>query len=80
MADYCSKGGNKGRDYDAGRFATILLERDRMKVAIFKEATIKVGTELKSGKVIDILNDGVVVQKGDNAHKISFEQAQKELV
>ncbi len=43
------------------------------------EATIKVGTELKSGKVIDILSDGVVVQKGDNAHKISFEQAEKEV-
>ena len=40
---------------------------------------IKVGTELKSGKVIDILSDGVVVQKGNNAHKISFEQAQKEV-
>ena len=73
MADYCSKGENKERNYDAGRFATILLERDHM------EATIKVGTELKSGKVIDILNDGVVVQKGDNAHKISFEQAEKEV-
>ena len=44
------------------------------------EATIRVGTELKSGKVIDILNDGVIVQKGTNAHKISFEQAEKELV
>jgi len=43
------------------------------------QATIKVGTELKSGKVIDILSDGVVVQKGDNAHKISLEQAQKEV-
>ena len=43
------------------------------------EATIRVGTELKSGKVIDILNDGVVVQKGENAHKISFEQAEKEV-
>ena len=43
------------------------------------EPTIRVGTELKSGKVIDILNDGVVVQKGENAHKISFEQAEKEV-
>ena len=41
---------------------------------------IKVGTKLKSGEVVDILNDGVVVQKGNNAHKISFEQAEKELV
>ena len=40
---------------------------------------IKVGTELKSGKVIDILNDSVVVQKGDNAQKVSFEQAEKEV-
>ena len=40
---------------------------------------IKVGTELKSGKVIDILNDSVVVQKGDIAHKVSFEQAEKEV-
>ena len=44
------------------------------------EATIKVGTKLKSGEVVDILNDSVVVQKGDNAHKISFEQAEKEIV
>ena len=73
MADYCSKGENKEGNHDVGQFATILLERDHM------EATIKVGTELKSGKVIDILNDGVVVQKGDNAHKISFEQAEKEV-
>ena len=43
------------------------------------EPTIRVGTELKSGKVIDILNDGVVIQKGENAHKISFEQAEKEV-
>ena len=43
------------------------------------KATIRVGTELKSGKVIDILNDGVVIQKGENAHKISFEQAEKEV-
>ena len=43
------------------------------------EATIREGTELKSGKVIDILNDGVVIQKGENAHKISFEQAEKEV-
>ena len=43
------------------------------------EATIRVGTELKSGKVIDILNDGVVIQKGENAHKISFEQAEIEV-
>ena len=42
------------------------------------KATIRVGTELNSGKVIDILNDGVVVPKGENAHKISFEQAEKE--
>ena len=40
---------------------------------------IKVGTKLKSGKVIDILNDSVVVQKGNNAHKVSFEQAEKEV-
>lgn len=40
---------------------------------------IKVGTELKSGKVIDILNDSVVVQKGDNAQRVSFEQAEKEV-
>ena len=73
MADNCRREEDR-EDYDVGRFATILLERDHM------EATIKVGTELKSGKVIDILNDGVVVQKGNNAHKISFEQAEKELV
>ena len=42
-------------------------------------AAIKVGTKLKSGEVIDILDDGVVVQKGDNAHKVSFEQAEKEV-
>ena len=40
---------------------------------------IKVGTELENGKVIDILNDGVVIQKGDIAHKVSFEQAEKEV-
>jgi len=43
------------------------------------EPTIRVGTELKSGEVVEILNDGVVIQKGENAHKISFEQAEKEV-
>ena len=43
------------------------------------EATIKVGTKLKSGEVVDILNDGVVIQKGDIARKVSFEQAEKEV-
>ena len=43
------------------------------------EATVKVGTELEIGKVVEILNDGVLLSNAGNTFKVDFSTVEREI-
>lgn len=43
------------------------------------KATIKVGTELEIGTVVEILNDGVLLSKAGNTYKVDFSTIEREI-
>ena len=43
------------------------------------EATVKVGTELEIGRVVEILNDGVMLLKAGNRFKVDFSTVEREI-
>ena len=41
--------------------------------------TVKIGTELEIGTVVDILNDGVLLSKAGNTFKVDFSTVEREI-